>query len=224
MKELTHDGTCNRVHPDISHEKWEEKEQKKEETNEEQELDELVDYDGSLLSSKIPLGINKTNKISRSTSDDVVKTAHQKGNGLGYYYKRYWGESYLGGGLSDVEDIDTMSADETIDHFEDEYGLSPLRAHEKASEYGKIVNGSEEDLHDEKQRIVELGNNKMKDMLEILLSKDAKNTERGLVDTDKPIELHDENNDNPILTKMGTKFKQACDAHGINPQDILKNI
>ena len=33
----------------------------------EEELEELVDYDGSMMNSKIPLGINKSNKISRST-------------------------------------------------------------------------------------------------------------------------------------------------------------
>ena len=73
----------------------------------EEELEELVDYDGSMMNSKIPLGINKSNKISRSTSDDMVKTAYQKGNGFGYYYKRYWGEAYLGGGLGDNEELDS---------------------------------------------------------------------------------------------------------------------
>ena len=36
----------------------------------------------------------------------MVKTAHQKGNGFGYYYKRYWGEAYQGAGLGDNEEID----------------------------------------------------------------------------------------------------------------------
>lgn len=215
MKRLSHKGkSCDEVHPDKEHEMWETEELgEKKET----ELDELVDFDGSMLNSKIPLGINKTNKISRSTSDDMVKTAHQKGNGFGYYYKRYWGEAYQGAGLGDNEEIDLMTASETIDHFEDDYGLGPIKAIDKARQYGKMVDGSEEELNSEKQRIVELSKTKMKDMLEVLLNKkdgakDIKSVEMELNDV------------NPILTKMGSRFKRACDAQGVDPNDVLNNL
>ena len=101
MHRIEHKGkTCGVTHPEKTHEMWEESQ------SEEVELEELVDFDGSLLSSKIPLGINKSNKVSNSTTDDMVKTGHQQGNGFGYYYKRYWGEAYLGAGLGDIEELD----------------------------------------------------------------------------------------------------------------------
>ena len=233
MKELTHNGTCNEVHgedSEESHVAWEKEQLENKETNEEQELDELVDYDGSLGSSKIPLGINKANKISNSTTDDVAKTAHQKGNGFGYYYRRYWGEAYELGGLgrehpsevSPEDDIDLMTADETIDHFEDEYGLSAPKAHTKASEYGKVIDGSEEELHSEKQRIVEISEQKMRDMLEIILKK--KDNDIDLV-PGQEIDLHDEDIPvNPIRDRMANNFKSACEADGVNPEDILKML
>ena len=152
---------------------------------------------------------------------------------MGYYYRRYWGESYELGGLgrehpSDTptdEDIDLMSAAETTEYFEDEYELSPAKAQRKASEYGKVVDGSDEELHSEKQRIVEMSEQKMRDMLEILLSKDERNTEQGLVDTGKETELlDDEGTPHPILNRMGDKFKRACDAQGIRPEDILNEL
>ena len=233
MKELTHNGTCKEIHgedSEESHVAWEKEQGENKETNEEQELDELVDYDGSLGSSKIPLGINKMNKVSKSTSDDAVKTGHQKGNGMGYYYRRYWGEAYELGGLgrehpsevSPEEDIDLMSAADTTEFLEKENKVSLVKAIRKASEYGKMVDGSEEELHSEKQRIVEMSEQKMRDVLEVLLSKDDRNNERGLVDNpQKDVELHDENTPNPILNRMAQKFKSACEADGVNPMDVL---
>ena len=221
MNRLEHKGkSCGEVHPELEHEMWENDELGgKNET----ELEELVDFDGSLLNSKIPLGINKSNKVSKSTSDDMVKTAHQKGNGLGYYYKRYWGESYQGAALGDNEEIDLMTGQETLDYLEDEHGLSPHKAIEKASgEYGKKVKGSEDSLHGTKQRIVELSNKKMRDMLEVLMSKQDKNS--GFEPPSEEMELHDINNSNPILDKMASRFKRACDAQGVSPAQVLNNI
>ena len=37
------------------------------------------------------------------------------------------------------------------------------------------------------------------------------------------MELHDRK-DYPILDKMGSKFKRACDAQGIDPNEILNKF
>jgi len=218
MNRLEHKGkSCEETHPNNDHEMWETEQL---DGKSEEELEELVDYDGSMLNSKIPLGINKSNKISRSTSDDMVKTAHQKGNGFGYYYKRYWGEAYQGASLGDNEEIDLMTGQETIDHFEDDYGLSLPKAIDKARKSGKKVDGSKEDLDSDKQRLVELSNKKMKDMLEVILNK------KDEVEDIKPgleMELRDRKG-YPILDKMGSKFKRACDAQGIDPNEILNKF
>jgi len=220
MDRLEHKGkSCEEMHPGEEHEMWENSQL---EGKTEEELSELVDFDGSMLNSKIPLGINKTNKVSRSTSDDMVKTAHQKGNGFGYYYKRYWGEAYQGAALGDNEEIDLMTGQETLDYFEDEHGLSPHKAVEKASgEYGKRVKGSEDALHGTKQRIVELSNKKMRDMIEMLVTKP--DNDKMNIDS-KEMELHDMQKSNPILDKMASRFKRACDAQGVSPQQVLNNI
>jgi len=220
MNRLEHKGkSCEEMHPGEEREMWENSQL---EGKTEEELSELVDFDGSMLNSKIPLGINKTNKVSRSTSDDMVKTAHQKGNGFGYYYKRYWGEAYQGAALGDNEEIDLMTGQETLDYFEDEHGLSPHKAIEKASgEYGKKVKGSEDALHGTKQRIVELSNKKMRDMIEMLVAKP--DNDKMNIDS-KEMELHDMQKSNPVLDKMASRFKRACDAQGVSPQQVLNNI
>tara|TARA_Y100000389_G_C17448860_1_gene513350 strand:+ start:297 stop:962 length:666 start_codon:yes stop_codon:yes gene_type:complete len=189
----------------------------------EEELEELVDYDGSMMNSKIPLGINKSNKISRSTSDDMVKTAYQKGNGFGYYYKRYWGEAYLGGGLGDNEELDSEveTTNDCMEYFMGNYGLSREKAVKKCENYGYDTDVSQEKAeNDERKRLVELSNKKMKDMMEVILSK--KNDDEG-IKRGVDVELHDRQ-DYPILDKMGSKFKKACDAQGIDPNEILNKF
>ena len=116
-----------------------------------------------------------------------------------------------------------MTGQETLDYFEDEHGLSPHKAVEKASgEYGKKVKGSEDALHGTKQRIVELSNKKMRDMLEVLISKERK---QDSMDIEKgEIELHDIKKSNPVLDKMASRFKRACDAQGISPEEVLNKI
>tara|TARA_R110000787_G_scaffold161479_1_gene274850 strand:- start:3546 stop:4181 length:636 start_codon:yes stop_codon:yes gene_type:complete len=210
MKKLKHKGSCDDVHEDITHEEWEEVQR----NQEEEDLDELVDFDGSLLSSKIPLGINKMNKVSRSTTDDVVKTSKQKGNGFGYYYKRYWGEAYVGPAVGEVEDFDLMTADEVVDDLKDR-GYSDDKAKHKASvDYGKDL----ENPDNEEFLIKDSSKQKMKDVLEVIVNK--KNKDNGL-QPDSEVDLY---SDNPILQKMGKKFKEACQADGINPIDYFKNI
>tara|TARA_R110000824_G_scaffold74599_5_gene189541 strand:+ start:1332 stop:1970 length:639 start_codon:yes stop_codon:yes gene_type:complete len=211
MKKLKHKGSCDAAHPDQSHDVWEGEQG----NHEESELDELVDFDGSLLSSKIPLGINKTNKVSKSTTDDVIKTGSQKGNGFGYYYKRYWGEAYVGPAVGEVEDFDLMTADEVVDDLKDR-GYSDNKAEMKASvDYGKdIENGDAEEF-----LIKDSARQKMRDVIEVILDKTARDND--LQKNSGEVDLYGEN---PILDRMGKKFIEACDAQGIDPLDYFKNL
>tara|TARA_R110001583_G_scaffold79358_5_gene214399 strand:+ start:18025 stop:18678 length:654 start_codon:yes stop_codon:yes gene_type:complete len=216
MKKLKHKGSCDDTHKDVTHEEWEGLQH----NEDEEELDELVDFDGALLNSKIPLGINKTNKVSRSTSDDVVKTGAQKGSGYGYYYKRYWGESverneaYVGPAVGEVEDFDLMTADEVVQDLEDR-GYSEDKAKHKASvDYGKDLENPDETEF----LIKDNSRKKMRDVLEVIVDKKTK--DNGL-QSDGEMDLYSAN---PILDKMGKKFKEACKADGINPIDYFKNL
>ena len=144
-EETKHD--CNESHPDISHEDWLDQNPEMVELGEDEELDELVDYDGSILSSKVPNNFTKATKVSRSTTDDTDKASHQ--NPGNFFYKRYWAEAYMGAGLGDNEDTDTLSGEETLEMYTDEdegYCLSYSKALEKAEEKGKIVKGSKKQL------------------------------------------------------------------------------
>jgi len=211
MKKLKHKGGCDAAHPDQTHEQWEEIQR----TPEEGELDELVDFDGSLLSSKVPLGINKTNKISKSTTDDVVKTGAQKGNGFGYYYKRYWGEAYVGPAVGEVEDFDLMTADEVVDDLKDR-GYSDDKAKMKATvDYGKDLENPEA----EEFLIKDSARKKMRDVIEVILDKTSKSND--FQTNSGEMDLY---GNNPVLNRMGKKFIEACAAEGIDPLDYVKNL
>ena len=56
MKKLKHEGACEEVHPNSNHDEWE-KDQETVITGEEEEIEELVDYDGSIIGSKVPLSL-----------------------------------------------------------------------------------------------------------------------------------------------------------------------
>ena len=94
MEKLKHDGTCNVVHPKMSHKEWEE-DQENLVTGEEEEIEELVDYDGSIVGSKIPLGWENVKTMSATkTMDATVPMSRQSGiQGRGSFFRRYWGES-----------------------------------------------------------------------------------------------------------------------------------
>ena len=214
MNKETKKHNCGEIHPGQEHEEW--LAEIESEDSGEEELEELVDYDGSIMSSKIPLNYNKATEVSRSTSDDVEAVSHQKPRG--FYFRRYWAESYQGAGLGDNEEIDLMSGDEAIDMFmddEDGYGLTYDKAVDKALENGKIVNGSKKQLQGKKMRITE--KEKIKKIVEKLLS--DKNEDDGL--TGKEKELHD-GGLNKTLQRKWDNLKKALTDNSIDWKEFIK--
>ena len=191
-----------------------------EELEEDEELDELVDYDGSILSSKVPNNFTKATKVSRSTSDDVEKASHMKSRN--FYYKRFWAESYMGAGLGDSKETDTMNGDETIEMYmddEDGYGLSLPKAVEKAEEKGKIVKGTKKQLTSPKMRITE--KERIKKIVEKLLT----NKDVDISVGDKEQELHDEGKIDPIIKrKFKSLVKSIKSTSDLSVDEVIKNL
>ena len=150
-------------------------------TGETTEVNELLDFDGSIQSSKIPPGTtdNKT-MSSKKTTDDVVKATTQTGvwSGGGHYFKRYYQESIEELGehdMSDVlgyEDTEFKNAKETIDYFEDEHDMGEGESIERAEAMGKTLGLDERGQQrlTEKERLKKLSEDKARKMIEVLLS------------------------------------------------------
>lgn len=111
------------------------------------ELDELVDSDGTMLSSKIP--ILDPHLTPRKTMDQTVSMARNVYDIFRMGYRRYFYEEDMSKVFGREEDTDFMSYDETVDFLSDLLGIEDVKskskkkeiegdAEERAKEMGKI--------------------------------------------------------------------------------------
>ena len=183
----------------------------------EEELDELVDFDGSVLGSKVPLGYMNNKTISqRKTTDAVVPATRQGGEqGKGYFYKRYWGESVEEVGEHDMSkvlgmdadddgvlDTDVMTAGEVKERFKDEYDLDDFQ--ERMEKSGVIGKGSSR-----KKRIFE--DEDIMKMMEVILQ--SKDEPKDITDT----------SDN-LLDRKVEQLKKYMNKRGYSLDDILDKL
>jgi len=152
-----------------------------------EEVNELIDFDGSMQSSKIPPGTANVKTLSsKKTTDDVVKSTRQAGTwtGAGHYFKRYYGESIEENDLSvtlGFDETQDMDAGETIDYFEQEHDMDTEEAEERAEGMGKTEKldkkGENYQRLTEKDRFKKLSEDKVKKMLEVILNNKSKDGE-----------------------------------------------
>jgi len=148
---------------------------------ESEEVNELIDFDGSMVSSKIPPGTDANRTIgSRKTTDDTVKATSQAGvwTGAGHYFKRYYGESVEEIGEHDMsevlgfEDTEFKNAEETIEYFKSEHDMDENEAEERAESMGKTpsLDKNGQQRLTEKEKFKKLSEDKAKNMIEVILS------------------------------------------------------
>ena len=186
---------CEKIHPEMTHEEWE--------TSEEGDVNELVDFDGTIQSSKIPVGTELNKTISpKKTTDDTIRMANQSlsmmgtGGGSGTYFRRYYGESVEEADLSKTlgfDETQDMDAEETIEYFKDEHDMDGVEAEERAESMGKTQNLDKKSDDDEtyqrlteRQRLNKLSEIKAREMIEVILSNKEVSGELsrgGVVDT-----------------------------------------
>jgi len=177
------------------------------EVGEEEELDELVDYDGSIMSSKVPDGVQTVSGIgSKKTTDDVALATKQYGvwSSGGNFFKRYYGESIEEEDMSKVlgfEETEGMDSEETVEFLEKEYDVE--NAEERAEDMGKT-----EKLDDkEQQRLFEKeSEDKARDMIEVILS--DKDDDGELSSCDR------------LLNKKIQSLIKLADSNGVSVKDL----
>ena len=177
----------------------------------EQELDELVDYDGSIKSSKVPDGVQTVSGIgSKKTTDDVALATKQYGvwSSGGNFFKRYYGESIEEEDMSKVlgfEETEGMDAEKTMEFLEKEYDVE--NAEERAEDMGKTEKLDDKD----QQRLFEKeAEDKAKDMIEVILSDK---------DDDKELSSCDR-----LLNKKIKSLVDLADANGIGVDELKKML
>jgi hypothetical protein len=204
------------------------------------EIEELVDYDGTFLSSKIPIYNPKI--APKGTTDQEVVQNRQPNNPLIRGYRVYWGESEdeEGNVVSETDLSDTfggletqdLNGPETFETYMDDFDLSFEEAVKRTRQQGKEPDPK---IHNkklsrvpkkikkdknyidtftliERKKIEEIRKEKMTKMVEDMLVKKSKDS--------------DVNKKNQSLSKLLTKnlesIKKIAEKEGISISDLIK--
>jgi hypothetical protein len=181
----------------------------------EKEVDEIVDNKGNINRSKIPVNSKSKGVIEKGVTDDVVKTTTGQmgsygGSGI-QPYRRFWGESDMSKSLGFK---DTMGKDEDYndaeDHFEKELGIPDDETKKRLGQMGY-----DENLPDDKVRLVENPKKFIEEYIENILSKKNINNE---------IVSNEEKEINPIVLKQLTSLKNTLKKNNLDINDVLKHL
>ena len=192
------------------------------------EIDELVDSDGTMLSSRIP-NLNQT-LTPHKTMDQTIAMTRQAGNPFLRGYRVYYGES--------VEDSDNIVAE--ID-YDEAFGWKEIKdmdykntvktlkkmgvenAEERAEQFGKLprqkVKRDNKGHRVLKQRLVEKDQldeeqrQKMVKMVEDILTKKNK-SDSDVISKSNPV--------SKILAKNLQTIKKIADKEGISVSELIK--
>jgi hypothetical protein len=196
----------------------------------EEEVDEIVDKNGNILTSKKPSDLDSRGVSSNSTSDEVALTGKGMMGNYGMTkvqnYTKYWGESKLTKGeLIEIAMKDalgfnaTMGNDADYDeaeaYFEKDLGLDSEETEDRMDQMGYDKN-----LPDDKVRLVENPKKYMEEYIESILkgrSKDNDVLEKEKEEVE-PKEIH------PIIKRQLNSLKNSMDSHGLTADDVINYI
>ena len=197
---------------------------KKDKKSEEQEVTELVDADGTWLSSNTPILDPASTGVNTKTMDQIVPAARNPRDPLLRGWYGYYGESHVkeenmtkAFGWKDTKDMD---AEETIDYFQDELDLDKDSAIKRAMQQGKKPGRDERTPKDikKKENFIDRLILKEKDIDEGDIAEDT------LVDKEK----HDEDNVgkkrleiNPLLVRNIKSIKKMAKENGITVKELI---
>jgi len=184
------------------------------------DIDEVVDYNGNIIRGTKPTDANTKGVTQKRMTDRVVKsgmgmmgTFGIAGGGNTHRTLRYWAESDMSkmlgyeNTLGDNEDYETAK-----EYFQDDLGLTPQETEERLDQMGY-----DEQLPDEKVRLVETPKKFIEEYIESLLSK--KNKPNDIVEKDNV-----EKNVTPIIKKQLKVLLKTLEKNNLSLKDVLSQI
>lgn len=195
------------------------------------ELDELVDFDGTMNNSKIPILDPRTTAQGMSTMDKRVAAGHQTQDPLTRGYRVYYGESVVR--EEDMEDAfgyeetKFMDAEDTIDYFIDELDFDPRDAEDRATEMGKDPNLDDSSEYKEDKDFVMKG--RLVEKERVFTKEDVQKMAEEIIlkkSDDKEITKKELNNDSisPIIKRNIKALKNMASADGISLPQLIKML
>jgi hypothetical protein len=196
----------------------------------EEEVDEIVDKNGNILTSKKSSDLNSRGVTSDSTSDEVAITGKGMMGNYGMTkvqnYTKFWGEGKLTKGkLIEIAMKDALGFEATMgndadyeeaeEYFEKDLGLDSEETEDRMDQMGYDKN-----LPDDKVRLVENPKKYMAEYIESILkgrSKDNDVLEKEKEEVE-PKEIH------PIIKRQLNSLKNSMDSHGLTADDVINYI
>ena len=195
------------------------------------ELDELIDFDGTMNSSKIPFGLNP--KLHpRKTMDQTIPNARITNDPLSRGFRAFG--AYFSPSLNEVnfedafgyEETKFMDAEDTIKYLEKELGMDVDDAEDRTKQFGKKPEMDERSPYKDDPNFVSRSVLKEREIQEEQRQKAIKMVEDILVR--KSSKDNDVSNKEPktskILQRNIKSIKKLADKEGLTMSELLKLI
>jgi hypothetical protein len=191
---------------------------KKDKKKEEQEVTELVDADGTWLTSNNPILDPASTSVNTKTTDQIIPAARNPRDPLLRGWYGYYGENHVkeinmkkAFGFKDTMDMD---AKETLDYFKDELEMDDESAEKRVEdEFGKSPERDEKSPYKNKKGFVGRPILKEKELGEDIIVDKEKNDEDNV--GKKRIEI------NPLLVRNIRSIKKMAKDNGISVKELI---
>jgi len=195
---------------------------------EEEEVDEIVDKNGNILTSKKPSDLDARGVSSNSTSDEVALTGKGMMGNYGMTkvqnYTKFWGEGKLTKGeLIEIAMKDALGFDATMgndadyeeaeEYFEKDLGLDSEETKDRMDQMGY-----DENLPDDKVRLIENPKEYIRDYVESVLNKKTNSDDFVKKDQTEDIDTELE----PIIKKQISALKNTLVKNNVSIKDVIK--
>lgn len=196
------------------------------------EIEELVNSDGSMSNSKIPILDPRLHPIK--TMDQTVAAARITNDPIARGYRTYYGESIEDvkeedmSGAFGFEETKELDGKETYEYFKDELEMDDKEAWERTEEQGKDPSGKKDAKSPYKKdknfvtraTLSEIQRQKAIKMLEDILMKQRHSSKSDVVEKQKETEETKEV-PNIIKKNLNTLLKQM-EKQGLSKKDLIK--
>jgi len=196
------------------------------------EIEELVNSDGSMSNSKIPILDPRLHPIK--TMDQTVSAARITNDPIARGYRTYYGESVEEVSEEDMsgafgfEETKELDGKETFEYFKDELEMDEKEAWERTEEQGKDPSGKKDAKSPYKKdknfvtraTLSEIQRQKAIKVLEDILMKQRNSSKSDVVEKEKEVEEKKEV-PNIIKKNLNSLLKQM-EKQGFSKSDLIK--
>jgi hypothetical protein len=195
------------------------------------DLEELVNSDGAMGNSKIPILDPRLHP--RKTMDQTVAASRITNDPISRGYRTYYGESEVKeidmSGAFGYEETEDLDGKETYEFLVKDMGMEPDEAKERTKQQGKDPSGKKDEKSEyyedpnfiTRATLSEIQKQKAIKVVEDMLAKKKDSNSADVGKKDKPKDL---DNLSPVLKKNLQSLMKQAEKHGFSKKDLIKII